>query len=62
MRWDDWLLYEHESTAVGGGMSFVRGQVFTRSGGLLASFHQEGMIRHFAAADPAVSIATAARL
>ena len=62
VRWDDWLLYAHESTAVGGGMSFVRGQVFTRVGVLLASFHQEGMIREFAATDPATSITSASRL
>ena len=62
VRWSDWLLYAHESTAVGGGMSFVRGQVFDRVGVLLASFHQEGMIRDFAATDPAVSIASASRL
>src|SRR3954464_6856780 len=55
VRWDDWLLYDHESTAVGAGMSFVRGQVFNRAGELLASFSQEGMIRAFAATDPAVS-------
>jgi acyl-CoA thioesterase II len=62
VRWDDWLLYEHESTAVGAGMSFVRGQVFARDGELLASFDQEGMIRAFAATDPAVSIAASSRL
>jgi acyl-CoA thioesterase len=43
-------------------MSFVRGQIFSRAGDLLASFHQEGMIRAFAAADPAASIAASARL
>jgi acyl-CoA thioesterase II len=62
VRWQDWLLYEHESTSIGGGMSFVRGQVFTRSGTLLASFQQEGMVRHFDATDPAVSISASARL
>ncbi len=62
VRWTDWLLYEHDSTAVGAGMSFVRGQIFSRAGDLLASFHQEGMIRAFAAADPAASIAASARL
>jgi acyl-CoA thioesterase II len=62
VRWQDWLLYEHESTSVGGGMSFVRGQVFTHEGTLLASFQQEGMIRHFDATDPAVSISASARL
>ena len=62
VRWDDWLLYEHESTAVGGGMSFVRGQVFTRAGALIASFNQEGMIRAFTATDPSASMAATARL
>jgi len=62
VRWADWLLYEHDSTFIGGGMSFVRGQVFARGGDLLASFHQEGMIRQFAAADPGTSIAAPARL
>jgi acyl-CoA thioesterase len=62
VTWDDWVLYEHESTSVGGGMSFVRGQVFTRAGVLIASFQQEGMIRAFAAEDPATAIAAASRL
>lgn len=62
VRWHDWLLYEHESSAVGAGMSFVRGQIFSRTGDLLASFQQEGMIRHFAVADPSASIAASARL
>jgi len=47
VEWDGWLLYHHESTQVGGGMSYVRGQVFTEQGALLASFAQEGMIRAF---------------
>jgi acyl-CoA thioesterase II len=47
VEWDGWLLYHHESTQVGGGMSYVRGQVFTEAGALLASFTQEGMIRAF---------------
>ena len=62
VQWTDWLLYEHDSTAVGAGMSFVRGQVFARGGVLLASFQQQGMIRGFAPADPGVSIAARARL
>jgi acyl-CoA thioesterase II len=45
--WDGWLLYHHESVQVGSGMSFVRGQVFTEEGELLASFSQDGMIRAF---------------
>ena len=45
--WDGWLLYHHESSQVGGGMSHVRGQVFTEEGELLASYSQDGMIRAF---------------
>jgi acyl-CoA thioesterase II len=45
VRWDGWLLYHHESVQAGSGMSLVRGQVFTETGALLASFSQEGMIR-----------------
>jgi acyl-CoA thioesterase-2 len=47
VAWDGWLLYHHESVQAGRGMSFVRGQVFTESGQLLASFSQDGMIRAF---------------
>ncbi len=47
--WEDWLLYHHESTHVGGGMTHVRGQVFTEDGALIASFTQDGMIRAFLA-------------
>jgi len=47
VSWDGWLLYHHESTQVGKGMSYVRGQVFTEQGGLIASFTQDGMIRAF---------------
>jgi acyl-CoA thioesterase len=46
--WEGWLLYHHESTQVGRGMSYVRGQVFTEGGVLIASFTQDGMIRVFA--------------
>lgn len=62
VRWTDWLLYEHDSTAVGAGMSFVRGQVFAGGGELLASFHQEGMIRRFSASDPGQAVAAKSRL
>ncbi len=48
VQWSDWLLYRHESTQVGRGMSYVRGQVFTVQGDLIASFTQDGMIRAFA--------------
>jgi len=55
-----WLLYDHESVQVGAGMSYVRGQIFTETGALLASFTQEAMIRRFTDAEQA--IAEAARL
>ncbi len=60
--WPDgsWLLYHHDSQFVGGGMSYVRGQVFTETGALLASFTQEAMIRRFTPAEQAIP--TAARL
>ena len=32
VAWDGWILYHHESTQVGRGMSYVRGQVFTEQG------------------------------
>lgn len=43
--WEGWLLYSHESTQVGAGMSYVRGQVHSEDGRLIASFTQEAMIR-----------------
>ncbi|MEB3071161.1 acyl-CoA thioesterase [[Mycobacterium] vasticus] len=45
VRWDGWILYGHESTQVGAGMSYVRGTVHTEQGELLASFAQDGLIR-----------------
>jgi acyl-CoA thioesterase len=60
VTWSDWLLYAHDSTQVGAGMSYVRGQVHTRQGALIASFVQEGMIRPMRHGDTA--IATHSRL
>ena len=51
VRWDGWIRYHHESTYAGGGMSYVRGQVLTGDGRILASFTQDAMIRSFAAQD-----------
>ncbi len=45
VQWNGWLLYGHESTQVGAGMSYVRGTVHTEDGELLASFSQDGLIR-----------------
>jgi len=62
VTWDGWLLYHHESTQVGGGMSYVRGQVFTEEGRLITSFSQDGMIRSFAGDQIALSKSAAERL
>lgn len=51
VRWDGWLLYCHESTQVGAGMSYVRGTVHTEQGELLASFAQEALIRPLRTSD-----------
>ncbi|MFZ0832432.1 MAG: acyl-CoA thioesterase domain-containing protein [Mycobacterium sp.] len=60
VRWDGWLLYTHESTQVGAGMSYVRGAVHTEEGELLASFSQDAMIRPLRTGD--TSIKTQSRL
>ena len=57
-----WLLYRHESTQVGAGMSYARGQVFSETGGLVASFTQEGLLRAFVPAAGAEQIPVDARL
>jgi acyl-CoA thioesterase-2 len=44
-RADEWLLYVMDSPSAAGARGFVRGQVFTRSGVLVASVAQEGLIR-----------------
>ncbi|HEY3285814.1 MAG TPA: acyl-CoA thioesterase II [Gemmatimonadaceae bacterium] len=44
-RADDWLLYSMESPAAAGARGFTRGAIFTRSGELVASVAQEGLIR-----------------
>ncbi|BBY29610.1 acyl-CoA thioesterase [Mycolicibacterium sediminis] len=58
--WTDWLLYTHDSTQVGAGMSYVRGTVHTEDGELIASFTQDAMIRPLRTTD--TSIDAAARL
>ena len=55
VRWDGWLLYTHESTQVGAGMSYVRGTVHSEEGELLASFAQDAMIRPLAKRDAAIA-------
>ncbi len=47
VQWDDWLRYHHEATFVGAGTAYIRGQISTRTGTLIASFAQDAMIRAF---------------
>jgi acyl-CoA thioesterase-2 len=58
--WGGWLLYSHESTQVGAGMSYVRGTVHTEEGEMLASFAQDALIRPLRTTD--TSIAAESRL
>ncbi|KPL53088.1 acyl-CoA thioesterase [Prosthecomicrobium hirschii] len=44
-RVDDWLLYAQDSPATGAGRGFNRGTLFDRTGRLVASAVQEGVIR-----------------
>jgi acyl-CoA thioesterase II len=52
--WGGWLLYSHESTQVGAGMSYVRGAVHTEEGELLASFAQDALIRPLRTTDTSI--------
>ena len=45
LRVDDWLLHVMESPEARGGRGLVRGRLYTRSGALVASTAQEGLIR-----------------
>ena len=44
-RVDDWLLYVQDSPAAANARGFARGTIFTRTGELVASVAQEGLIR-----------------
>lgn len=44
-RMDDWLLYVVDSPSASGGRGLVRGQFFNRSGELVVSTAQEGLMR-----------------
>jgi acyl-CoA thioesterase II len=44
-RLDDWLLYQQDSPNGSGGRGFTRGSFYTRSGELVASVAQEGLVR-----------------
>jgi acyl-CoA thioesterase II len=54
VRWSGWILYSHESTQVGAGMSYVRGAVHTEEGELIASFTQDALIRPLRTSDTAI--------
>ncbi len=45
-RADEWLLYAQDSPSASGARGFARGLIFTRSGELVASVAQEGLIRN----------------
>lgn len=61
VKWDGWLRYHHEATFVGAGAAYIRGQISTDSGRLIASFTQDAMIRSFDRG-PVTDIPSAARL
>jgi acyl-CoA thioesterase-2 len=44
-RADDWLLYAQTSPSAGGGRGLTQGQIFDRSGRLVAATVQEGLVR-----------------
>lgn len=44
-RLDDWLLYAQDSPSASGARGMTRGSLFDRSGALIASVAQEGLIR-----------------
>jgi acyl-CoA thioesterase-2 len=45
LRVDEWLLYDMESPSAHGARGLARGRIFTKSGTLVASTAQEGLIR-----------------
>lgn len=44
-RADEWLLYSTDSPVTAGARGFVRGTIYSRSGELVASVAQEGLVR-----------------
>ena len=45
LRADEWLLYVQDSPAAFGARGFARGTLYARSGTLVASTAQEGLMR-----------------
>jgi acyl-CoA thioesterase II len=59
VRVDDWLLYASDSPSASGARGFTRGSIYTRSGRLVASTAQEGLLRLLpATAGPSVGPAS----
>ncbi len=54
VRADQWMLYHHESTFAGDGMTHSQCQVRDEDGSLLASFTVDAMVRKFAGGSEAV--------
>ena len=45
VTWQDWVLYDTESPSASGGRGLATGRFFDRSGALLATVVQEGLVR-----------------
>ncbi len=45
-RADDWLLYDQTTPSAGGGRGLTSGKIYDRSGALVATSVQEGLMRH----------------
>lgn len=45
-RVDEWLLYDQNSPSAGGGRALTQGQIFDRSGQMIAAVVQEGLTRY----------------
>ena len=54
-RVDEWLLYSTDSPVTSGARGFVRGTIYSRTGELVASVAQEGLVRMRAPRPPKVS-------
>jgi acyl-CoA thioesterase-2 len=52
-RADEWLLFAQDSPNTSGALGLTRGQIYSRSGALVASVAQEGLIRPRMAKPPA---------
>jgi acyl-CoA thioesterase-2 len=52
-NFNDWHLYAQDSPSASGARGFVRGQIFSRDGTLVASIAQEGLLRQRQASPPA---------